>query len=105
MAIEEMFKALGDPTRIKIVQMLAKNGEMCVCKIIEELDMTQPAVSHHLASLKNAGLVHPRKQGQWVHYSLCCTALSDVAVPFLSSLLEKQESSPNQPCDCTYNGG
>ena len=88
-AVEDVFKALGDSTRIKIVEMLAENGEMCVCKIYETLGMTQPAVSHHLAILKHAGLVQARKQGQWVHYSLCCTALSETPLAFLHDLVER----------------
>lgn len=87
--VDIVFKALGDPVRVRIVQMLARNGEMCVCRIMEELSMTQPAVSHHLASLKNAGVVRPRKQGQWVHYSLCRPALSEID-DFLRDVMEEK---------------
>ena len=86
--VDEVFKALSDPSRIKIVEMLAENGELCVCRIYERLDMTQPAVSHHLAILKRAGLVCARKQGQWVYYSLNREALS-VAKAFLEDRLEE----------------
>lgn len=99
-AIEDIFKALGDPIRIRIVEMLAENGEMCVCKIMEELSMTQPAVSHHLSSLKHAGLVQPRKQGQWVHYSLCRPALSDVALAFLKDTLGKLDAVEAKQSEC-----
>ena len=92
--IEDVFKALGDPIRIRIVEMLAQSGEMCVCKIMAELEMTQPAISHHLAALKHAGLVRPRKQGQWVHYSLCRTMLFDITHGFLHDLLEQLDASP-----------
>lgn len=91
--VEDVFKALGDPTRIRIVEMLAENGELCVCKIYEALNMTQPAVSHHLAILKRAGLVHARKQGQWVHYSLCCSMLSEMPLAFLRELIEKVDKA------------
>jgi len=60
-AIDSVFKAMGDPARVRILQMLARNGEMCVCKITDELEMTQSAVSHHLASLKHAELVSVAK--------------------------------------------
>ena len=96
-AVDIVFKALGDPIRVRIVEMLARNGEMCVCRIMEGLNMTQPAVSHHLASLKNAGLVKPRKQGQWVHYSLCRTALSETAYSFLQGLLEYPQEDDKCP--------
>ena len=99
-AVENIFKALGDPVRIKIVEMLAENGEMCVCKIMEQLNMTQPAVSHHLATLKNAGLVRPRKQGQWVHYSLSRTVLSEVAYAFLQDVLEKLDAASGNASLC-----
>ena len=99
-AVEDIFKALGDPTRIRILRMLARNGEMCVCKIMEELEMTQPAVSHHLSKLKNAGLVHPRKQGQWVHYSLCCSTLSDEVLGFAEELLDRVKTCSGGQCRC-----
>ena len=97
-AVEDIFKALGDPTRIRILRMLAQNGEMCVCKIMEELSMTQPAVSHHLSKLKNAGLVHHRKEGQWVHYSLCCSTLSDDVLNFAQGLLERVKTCSGGVC-------
>lgn len=92
-AVQDVFKALGDPIRIRIVEMLAASGEMCVCKVMEELDMTQPAVSHHLAALKHAGLVKPRKQGQWVYYSLSRPAVSEVAHAFIEGLLKKLDAA------------
>lgn len=99
--LEDLFKALGDPIRIRIVELLAENGEMCVCNIMDRLGMTQPAVSHHLAVLKHAGLVHSRKQCQWVHYSLCCTALADTALPFLRKLLDDMETAPKHDGCCS----
>jgi len=97
-AVEDIFKALGDPTRIQILRMLARNGEMCVCKIMEELSMTQPAVSHHLSKLKNAGLVHHRKQGQWIYYSLCCATLTDEVLSFAQGLLDGVKTCSEGGC-------
>lgn len=99
-AIEEIFKALGDPTRIRIVEMLATNGETCVCKIMEEMNMSQPAVSHHLSTLKHSGLVLARKQGQWVYYSLCCPTISEVVLPLIQKLLGKADVTPVVTCGC-----
>lgn len=65
-----LFKALGDPTRLKIVKMLAKKDELCVCKIYQALPISQPGVSKQLRILKEAGLVKSRTKGKWVHYSL-----------------------------------
>lgn len=89
----EIFKALGDPTRLQIVQMLSRQGEVCVCKIVDELGMNQPAVSHHMAKLKQAGLVRSRKEGQWIHYSLKVEALSHGPLAFLSEIVSLAEKA------------
>lgn len=67
--IAEFYKALGDETRLTILQML-KGQEMCVCEILARLEMTQSAVSHHLKILKQAGLVTDKREGKWIYYSL-----------------------------------
>ena len=86
--MDEVFKALGDPTRLKIVQMLAENGETCVCKIVEAFNLSQPAVSHHMGILKHAGLLFARREGQWIHYSLNVRALEEGPFAFLKEMLE-----------------
>jgi len=63
------FKALGDETRLSIVNLL-QIRELCVCEIMAALGLTQPTTSHHLMILKNAGLVEDRKEGKWVFYRL-----------------------------------
>ncbi|MBM4240376.1 MAG: winged helix-turn-helix transcriptional regulator [Euryarchaeota archaeon] len=65
----EIFKALSDPTRLKILYLL-QNGELCVCEIIIALEKPQSTISHHLNILKNAGIIKWRKEGVWIHYSL-----------------------------------
>jgi ArsR family transcriptional regulator, arsenate/arsenite/antimonite-responsive transcriptional repressor len=65
--IDQVFKALADPTRVRILGLLAA-GEVCVCHIHESLRLPQPLVSRHLAYLRRAGLVETRKEGLWVHY-------------------------------------
>ncbi len=65
----ECFKALGEETRIKIIHMLCKE-EMCVCELIDKLNLSQSAVSHHLKILKQAGLLQDRRRGKWIFYSL-----------------------------------
>jgi DNA-binding transcriptional ArsR family regulator/GNAT superfamily N-acetyltransferase len=94
--IDEVFKALGDPIRIKIVDMLARNGEMCVGEMLEHVQVTQPAVSHHLSALKYAGLVHARKDGQWVRYTLSAETLHDIPLAFLQGMLDELRSIPAQ---------
>jgi len=68
-AMEAVFKALGDQTRLRILGLLAA-GEVCVCEIHESLRIPQPTASRHLAYLKRAGLVTGRREGLWVHYRL-----------------------------------
>ncbi len=63
-----LHKALADETRLKILEYL-ESGELCVCELLEVLDMPQSTVSHHLLLLQNAGLIRSRKQGRWVLYS------------------------------------
>lgn len=67
--IYKAFKALGEPTRLKIIKMLSVQS-MCVCELSEILDMLQPRVSQHLKILKDADLVKESKEGYWVYYSL-----------------------------------
>ena len=67
--IGDFFKILGEPTRIKIIQILFKR-EMCVCDLAAVMSMNQPAVSHQLKILKSANLVKYRKDGKNVYYSL-----------------------------------
>ena len=64
-----LFKALSDPNRIRIVDMLSC-GELCACTILEAFSLTQPTLSHHMKILCRSGLVVPRKEGKWTHYSL-----------------------------------
>ena len=65
----DIIKALGDPTRLKIIYLL-KYGELCVCEIMTALNKPQPTVSHHLNLLKNADILKWRKDGVWTYYKL-----------------------------------
>ena len=65
----DIIKALGDPTRLKIIYLL-EHGELCVCEIMTALEKPQPTVSHHLNLLKNAGILKWRKEGVWIYYKL-----------------------------------
>lgn len=64
-----LFKALGDENRLQILEML-HDGELCACKLLEELGIGQPTLSHHMKILCATGLVKGRKEGRWVHYSI-----------------------------------
>src|SRR5215218_714707 len=80
--LEAAFKAFADPTRLRILGLLA-NGEICVCDIHECLGIPQPAASRHLAYLRKKGLVRARKEGLWVHYQLA--PLEDAVMRVLMS--------------------
>jgi ArsR family transcriptional regulator len=67
--LDEVFKALGDQTRIRIMRLLARRT-LCVCQIVDALAEPQYKVSRHLGILKRAGLVADRREGTWMHYSL-----------------------------------
>jgi DNA-binding transcriptional ArsR family regulator len=67
----DLFKALGDPYRLRILATLARSKhEVCVCDFTDAFPLNQPAVSHHLAVLRAAGLVKSVRRGTWVYYSL-----------------------------------
>lgn len=69
----EVFGAFSDPTRLRILSLLAHNGELCVCDLMEVTGIAQAKISRHLATLRHAGIVTDRKDGQWVHYSIAKT--------------------------------
>ena len=72
-----LLKALADPTRLRLVSMVAAHdgGEACVCELTEPLGLTQPTISHHLKILMQAGLLRRQKRGVWAYYSLVPGAL------------------------------
>ena len=63
-----IFKALGDETRLKIIEILSC-GEICACEILESFHITQPTLSYHMKILTDCGLVKSRKDGSWIRYS------------------------------------
>ena len=64
-----VFKAFCDENRLQILEML-RSGEKCACKLLEELQISQSTLSHHMKILCDAGIVQGRKEGKWVNYSL-----------------------------------
>ncbi len=86
-----VFKAFGDVNRIQIVERL-KNGEYSAVKLLEDLNITQPTLSHHMKILCDAGIVVGRRNGRWTHYSLQSDGV-DTIVEYLSELRLGLESS------------
>lgn len=78
------FKALSDPNRIMIVDMLSC-GELCACTILEAFSLSQPTLSHHMKILCRSGLVVPRKDGKWTHYSLNREKFSEL-ISFINNI-------------------
>lgn len=71
-SVPAVFRALSDPTRLRILNLL-KGGELCVCDLVDILEVPQPTASRHLAYLRKTGLVLTRKEGHWNYYRLAPT--------------------------------
>lgn len=79
-ATAELFKTLGDPARVRAVNILATAGEpVCICNLIEPLGLSQPTVSHHMKKLLDAGLVEREQRGKWAYFSLKPEAIEKLA--------------------------
>lgn len=87
-----LFKALNDPTRRQILDLL-REGDMNAGDIADRFDMTKPSISHHLDLLRQAGLVEATKQGQFINYSLNTTVMDEL----LSWLLSFQKTETPAP--------
>ena len=94
-----IFKALSDENRIRILKML-RSGEKCACKLLEELNISQPTLSHHMKILCDAGIVNGRKDGKWTHYSMCCEGVRKVR-----ALMKDLLSAENIQTDCECKEG
>ena len=73
------FAALADPTRVGIVNRLASAGELCVCVLTPQFEVSQPTMSHHLKVLREAGLVSVERRGRWAYYRVRREALQSLA--------------------------
>lgn len=94
--IASLCKALSDSNRLQIVQLLT-HGEMCACKLLEQFNITQPTLSHHMKLLCECGLVISRKEGKWNYYSLNCSTLAEFKT-FIESL---SCSNNGKGCKCS----
>jgi ArsR family transcriptional regulator, arsenate/arsenite/antimonite-responsive transcriptional repressor len=89
-ATATLFRALADPARVKIVNLLARtDGPVCVCEFTPAVALSQPTVSHHLKKLTDAGLLEREQRGKWAYYSL-----SGEALERLASLVDFKEVVP-----------
>jgi len=79
--LARVFKALGDPVRLRLLSMIASRagGEVCVCDLTPAFDLSQPTISHHLKLLRQAGLIESERRGTWVYYRLLPEATDRLA--------------------------
>ena len=79
-ATAELFRALSDPARVRIVNILAgTDGQVCACEFEPALGLSQPTVSHHLKKLTDAGLIEREQRGKWAYFSLNRDAVDKLA--------------------------
>ena len=95
-ALAAVYKAAGDPIRLRILALLA-HGELCVCHLHSSLDIPQSTVSRHLGVLRVAGLVRGRRDSSWVHYALTEAAEQWLATP-LAAWREQADAHPSKAC-------
>ena len=79
--LAEGFKALGDPTRLRLISLVAahENAEACVCELTDPVGLSQPTVSHHLKILVDAGILTREQRGKWAYYQLVPETLNVLA--------------------------
>jgi ArsR family transcriptional regulator len=85
--LARILKALADPTRLRLVSMVAahEGGEACVCDLTEPLGLTQPTISHHLKILVDAGIFTRDKRGVWAYYALVPAVMNALAAVLSTS--------------------
>lgn len=91
-----VFKAYCDENRIRILRLLS-TGEKCACKLLEEVNVTQPTLSHHMKILCDSGIVVGRKEGKWMHYSIS-TEGAEYAMEYLHTLTKVNYTCEDESC-------
>lgn len=94
----KVFKAFCDENRLQILEML-RSGEKCACKLLDELDIGQSTLSHHMKILCESGIVQSRRQGKWIHYSINAEG-SQHAKELLDILVASNSQISNDSCNC-----
>ena len=96
-----IFKAFCDENRVKILQML-QSGEKCACNLLEEMNITQPTLSHHMKILCDSGIVEGRKEGKWMYYSISGTGVEIARQYFneLTNIVNSENDLCSGECKC-----
>ena len=90
---QTFFRMLSDQTRLRVLMLLQREGELCVCELTYALGLSQPKISRHLAQLRESGVVQTRRAGQWMYYRMN-KALPQWAGKVMSASLEGLSSTP-----------
>ena len=101
-SLDGLFRALADPIRLRLLHLIA-GREICVCFLVEILDMSQPKISRHLAYLRRAGLVAARNDGKWVHYRVV-EPKDETAAEILRATLRRLRERPEMRRDAERLG-
>ena len=103
LAYAKVFKALGNPKRAMIVDMLSC-GELCACMILEKFEMSQSTLSHHMKLLCECGLVKAREQGKWTYYSLDTDTVSKTRQFLYDITSAKENCICKEDAECCKEG-
>lgn len=104
-ALDRRYQALSDPKRRTVLALL-REGERCVCELVEEMEVSQSLLSFHLKTLKEAGLVDDRRDGRWVHYRIRPEALADLRAhlaalaPGVGDAVPSSGVAAGDACEC-----
>lgn len=93
-----IFKAFCDENRIRILKLL-QTGEKCACVLLDDLQITQPTLSHHMKILCDSGVVVGRREGKWTHYSISPEGAAR-AIEYLKALTTTNCTAENDPPCC-----
>ena len=91
-----VFKAFCDENRIRILKLLC-GREKCACKLLEEMSISQPTLSHHMKILCDSGIVLGRKEGKWMHYRISPEGVQ-IAKEYLNGLTDVTPITDSKPC-------
>ena len=91
-----IFKAFCDENRIRILNLLC-GGEKCACRLLEEMSISQPTLSHHMKILCDSGIVVGRKEGKWMHYRICPEGVQ-IARDYLNGLTDTPPEQETKSC-------
>jgi ArsR family transcriptional regulator, arsenate/arsenite/antimonite-responsive transcriptional repressor len=97
--LARMFKALGDPVRLRLLSLVASHagGEACVCDLSSAFDLSQPTISHHLRVLRETGLLECERRGTWVYYRVVPSALAQLSAVLGSTGVNTAQRGATEP--------